>query len=476
MDHVATVLGAVYPDGKDAFLFARERLPLEYLNFNPLVQKLWEFTGKFVDKFGVMPTTKVMKDFMQHTEDAGTANLMLQIYAGAVNASVNVGEFKYSVDCLVDNAQKQQTGEIFATAFEILERGYSVDGERLEGHTSAREFLTGRISSMEKEFLRAETPEGNVADEVDEILAEYEKAKNRADSEALPTGFPTVDKVIGGLRPGDLTLIASYTSGGKSQLCVNWSYNAFISGRGVFYATTETTRAQIRARFLARHSRASQFNCPGGLDHSQITRGKLSTKHEEVLRNVLEDIKTNPNYGKFHIAQLPSKPTLAYIEQRMLREQQKWNVDLLTVDSLNLLRPDEKRASQREELVNILTSAQTLSSAYNGTGVAILSPWQVGREAHVRARTTQTYELNDLAEASEAEKSSDYVFSLFYDDQESTKTAYLKAIKTRGTAKPPRVTLDVDYKNSYFSESGSGIGSVSTNAFGQSQIAALGVD
>lgn len=475
MDHITTVLGAIYPDGKDAFLWARDRISSEYFAVNQHAQRLWDFTELFVNKFNVMPSPAVMKDSIEKATDAGTATLLLHVYYAACNASVPVGDFKYAVDCLVDDNQKFKTGEIIATAYEILEQGYSVDGEKLQGHAQAREFIAARLASLEKNMLQSAAVEGNVLSEAEQILADYENAKSSEEGAAIPTGFPSVDKIIGGMRAGDLTLIAAYASMGKSALCVDLSYKAAIEhGKGVFYATTETARSQIRSRFLARHSRAPQFNCPGGLDHSQISRGALNSKHEQVLRDVLEDLGSNPNYGKFHIAQLPTKPSLAYVEQRMLREQQSWNIDLLTIDSLNLLRPDERRNSRNEELTNILIAAKNLCTGYNGSGVSLLSPWQINRNGFEKAKISQSYDLNDLAEAAEAERSADFIFSLYYDDQQSNKNATFQALKTRGTAKPPRLNLDVDYRNSYFSE-GSKAAPSSLDAFGSPSLTSLGI-
>lgn len=457
MDFVATVLGAIYPDGKDAFIWARDHLPSKYFDADAHTQKMWDFTSHFLDSKGTMPTVTVMESFFEHVYDAGTAAYMLQKYKAYCALVIEWAEFQYAVEMLVDAAQKNRTGEIIATAYEILEQGYVVDGEKLEGHEKAREFLSRKVSELDKDLIQASVPEGDVLSEADQILADYKKAKENSSDGIIPTYFPSLDSTIGGFRKGDLVLIASFTGSGKSQMCVNWSYTAsIVNGSNVFYATTETTRIQIRSRFLARHSRQSQFNCDGGLDHSMITRGALNEKHEKVLENVLEDLSTNPAYGKFHIAQLPSHPTLSYIEQRMLREQQSWNIDMLTIDSLNLLRPEVKRTSQREELVNILTSAQSLSSSYNGKGVVLLSPWQINRDGYEKAKTSRTYELTGLAESSEAEKSADIIFSLFYDAEESTREATLQTLKTRGTATPKPITLEVDYRNSFLTESKNG--------------------
>ena len=810
MDFVATVLGAIYPDGKDAFIWARDHLPSKYFDADAHTQKMWDFTSHFLDSKGTMPTVTVMESFFEHVYDAGTAAYMLQKYKAYCALVVEWAEFQYAVEMLVDAAQKNRTGEIIATAYEILEQGYVVDGEKLEGHEKAREFLSRKVSELDKDLIQASVPEGDVLSEADQILADYKKAKENSSDGIIPTYFPSLDSTIGGFRKGDLVLIASFTGSGKasplstpvltpsgwkcigdlsvgdavcgsdgqpqevlqvhdrgvkdvyrvtmhdggsvlvagdhlwtwqdqnhrlgrvsnpgwkvddtrtlvervnnpinrvylpvlsnpiefeqqgslpihpyvvgallgdghttkhpsltsydkhildkcyslspeviakefgsntknrysfsstehgtfarllraeglmghrayeksipekykkssaedrlhllqglmdtdgwvekrgaacfgstskqlaedvafvaqslgavvhwhstkktsyvkpdgvrvgcrdfyrfrlvmpegmipvslprkverfinppdrvrpaelpnrrvksieyvgdeevrcisvsnedslyvtedfilthnSQTCVNWSYTAsIVNGSNVFYATTETTRIQIRSRFLARHSRQSQFNCDGGLDHSMITRGALNEKHEKVLENVLEDLSTNPAYGKFHIAQLPSHPTLSYIEQRMLREQQSWNIDMLTIDSLNLLRPEVKRTSQREELVNILTSAQSFSSSYNGKGVVLLSPWQINRDGYEKAKTSRTYELTGLAESSEAEKSADIIFSLFYDAEESTREATLQTLKTRGTATPKPITLEVDYRNSFLTESKNG--------------------
>lgn len=465
MDFVTTVLGAVYPDGKEAFIWARDRLPTKYFDSDSHTQKMWDFTSNFVDTKGTMPSPKVMESYFEYAFDAGTAAYILQKYRAVCALVVEWSEFQYAVEMILDNVKKNKTGEIIATGYEILEQGYVVNGEKLEGHEKAREFISQKISELEKDLIQTAVPEGDVLSEGEQILADYRNAKENADADLIPTYFPTIDNSMGGYRRGDLILIASFTSGGKSQFCVDASYKASIlSGKGVFYATTETTRLQIRSRFLARHSRQAQFNCDGGLDHSLITRGALNDKQEKVLENVIHDLSTNPSYGRFHIAQLPSQPTLSYVEQRMLREQQSWNVDMLTVDSLNLLRPETRRTSQREELVSILTAAQSLSSSYNGKGVVLLSPWQINRDGFEKAKISRGYELTGLAESSEAEKSADIIFSLFFDEEESKREAKLQVLKTRGSARPNPLNLDVDYRNSFFTESKNGSRSSQSSA------------
>ena len=51
---------------------------------------------------------------------------------------------------------------------------------------------------------------------------------------------------------------------------------AFVQGRNVFFATSETVRAQVMRRMLARHSKLPQFEFPEGLDTTKIKNGTLT--------------------------------------------------------------------------------------------------------------------------------------------------------------------------------------------------------
>jgi replicative DNA helicase len=66
----------------------------------------------------------------------------------------------------------------------------------------------------------------------------------------LSTGYPSLDKMTGGMAPGDLIIIFGDTSHGKSQLAQNITYQVAGMGTPVFFMGLEMTNNQNTARLL----------------------------------------------------------------------------------------------------------------------------------------------------------------------------------------------------------------------------------
>lgn len=66
----------------------------------------------------------------------------------------------------------------------------------------------------------------------------------------ISTGFPLLDTKIGGLKPGEVTLIGGETSNGKSALAANIACNVAKRGECVLFITLEMLQEEIGARLM----------------------------------------------------------------------------------------------------------------------------------------------------------------------------------------------------------------------------------
>jgi replicative DNA helicase len=381
--------------------------------------------------------------------DAASAVKTLQLYVEYAKTPVSSGDFKYAVDQLLDEETTRRTGEALAIAYQIFDTGFEKDGVSRQGHEAVREFLLTEISAIDKTYSYADMDEGDIASSVNDILKDYQQIKESGDTTFIPSGIKYIDDAIGGATKGDLGLIAAYTSHGKSMLSVSWAHQAATQGKNVYYATTETTRAQIMNRLIARHSRLPKFGLADGLDHKKIKMGTLNPEQEKAFYMVLKDFRDNKDYGKIFISQLAGNTTVDSLGIQMMKEQREWNIDLAVVDYLNLLKAPTKRSNAIEEATDILKAAKVLATSFNGEGLPIISPWQINREGYEAAMTSGEYQINHLSNASEAEKSSDFIISIFQ-DQERKNEVYLKFLKTRDSAFGQKEKITVDYRNAYF--------------------------
>jgi replicative DNA helicase len=454
LDHAQIILSGILPTDKDRLLLATANLEAEHFK-SPAQRTLFQFLEKYFEQTGGILTRDVMLDLLSRTKiEPAKFILFEEIYDRASGLPVTEHEFKYAIDALKKDLEKIKLGQALNDTYDILEKGVEKNGFIISGPDEAKSYMYEQLGQIDKlSGISNASAEGDMRHEAEDIFSLYVDAKQSEGQDMIPTGFASIDKVIGGISYGDLCLIAAYTSQGKSQLCAQLTWEAAVlHGKNTYYATSETVRPTIIRRIVARHSRQPQFETPEGLDSNKIKMGTLSPHEEKVFKAVLDDLKNNKDYGALHISQIPRGATMSYVEARLKRQHQQTPIDLTVWDYLNLLKPDQKRASQREEANDLLKDAKTIAAGFaEGRGIAFVSPWQVSREKYEMAQNNGFYTLDSLADTSEAEKSADLIFALLrFND--SPKKAKLQTLKCRDGAIPPQFDLDIDYRTSFLTE------------------------
>lgn len=452
-DHARTVLAGILPDRRDLWLYASHHLEPEHFR-DPEQCVLFKLLERYYDVAGdVLPAATLSEMLSRAGVDEAKQLLYEELYAELAAYQPAEHEFRYAVDGLKDLRSMQKTGEAITTAFEILERGVDLEDRKHKGHEDAREYLYSELGEIDKLNSTQAAPEGDIRFEASEVLQEYADKKAGVSGKGILSGIPSLDSVTGGFQSGELGLIAAYTANGKSQLLTQICWDVSVNqGKNFFLATSETVRGQVRRRLICRHSRLPQFGLPNGLNVRDLRDGTLDDQQEQVLRAVLDDMEHNPAYGKQHLVQIPRGATLGYVESKMRRQGEQWEIHLSAIDYLALLKPDRRRDNNREELNDILKDSKVLATSfYNGNGVPILSPWQMSQKAFKEALIAGSYQLANLADTSEAEKTPDQIISLLHTDDNPhvTKAQFLK---NRDGEIPPMFSLTVDYRNAYLAD------------------------
>lgn len=405
-DNGRVVLAGVLPNRRDLWFQVQHHLEPEH--FGDADQRaMYKLIERYYDLAGDIMPASVLTDLLHNAGiDESKQLIYEQLYADLASYQPADHEFRYAIHALKDMRARHRTGEAITTAFEILERGVDLKDRAHKGHEDARDFLYTELGAIDKLNNIESAPEGDIRVESEDVLQEYADKKSGATGNGILSGIPSVDLVTGGFQRGELALVAAYTGNGKSQMLTQICWDvAVMQGKNFFFATSETVRGQARRRMIARHSRLPQFGLPNGLNVRDIRDATLDPQQEKVLKEVLDDLRNNPAYGKMFIAQVPRGATLTYVESKMKRQGEQWQIDVVGIDYLALLKPDRKRDNNREELNDILKDAKVLATSfYNGQGVPIISPWQMSQSAFKSALVAGSYQLANLADTSEAEK------------------------------------------------------------------------
>ncbi len=454
VEHGKVVLSSViaYQSRKALDLMLRRLQPMHFTD--PVQRNLYVMCERYLDQAGGVLTREALADIMR-TQPPGTAQMYQSYYDLLMVQRPQPAQFKWSVEQLRELAAERMTGEALGQAMEVLTRG-AKDGNRdIRGHADARSWLLARLGEIDRELHMQDAPEGDMRTELDPVLREYaDRAKSsKTGGTGIATGIPALDKVLGGgFQRGELDLIAGFTTVGKSSFCAQVAWHACTQQRAnVVIFTTETLRPQVRTKILARHS----CEWGEGLNSRNIKEGMLSPQDLQRFQEVTADFMGNPEYGKCWISQVPQGSTLGIVEAKLARISHQFPVSLVIIDYLALLRVDRRRQSSREELADIIKSAKLLATGFNdGTGVPVLSPWQIKREALEEAKASQTYTLTSLSETAEASNNADVILTLYETEERKSRQVKLKAqvLKNRDGEQHGHIKLVVDYATSKFTE------------------------
>lgn len=145
----------------------------------------------------------------------------------------------------------------------------------------------------------------------------------------------------------------------------------------------------------------------------------------------------------------------------MARLSKKWLADLVIVDSLNLIRSEARRTTDRELLGMVLKDALQMATLYaDGRGVPLVSPWQVNRKAYEDALRLGYYTTQSFAETAEASQTPGILISILHPEDNPTRYVECKVqlLKNRDGEKLSSLVVDADYATCLWQARSSGSG------------------
>jgi replicative DNA helicase len=197
------------------------------------------------------------------------------------------------------------------------------------------------------------------------------------------------------------------------------------------------------------------FGLEHGINSHNLRDGRLTAEERKILPDIIDDFTKNPLYGKLVIVQIPRNATISYCETKSNKYQREFDVDLVVIDSINLLKADRRFSTKREELASTLIEAKQLATTFaDGRGVPVVSPWQVNRDSWKEAQTVGHYNSSALAETSEASSSSDILITILEPKENNSRFADIRAqvAKNRDGETSGVIDITVDYATSFWSQ------------------------
>lgn len=467
LEHGRVVLAAIIPNRPDLLDEATHHLDPEQHLVDSNQVLLLDLLNRYSSMTGDIMPRGALGDYLRGRADPGRVLLLEEMYDALSAGQVNDSDFKHSLEQLRELAAERTTREALTVGMEILRSGVrDTRGNEQRGHYDARVEVLQRFSDIDRNLMIQNAPEGAIKSEGAQILQEYADQFNRqqrGEKSGVKLGVPSVDFYTGGFHPGELILLAGYSSDGKTTTCVQGAWSCAVEqGKNVVILTTETSRAQVRRRLMARHSMLPVFGLPEGINSKDIKEGTIKPEHLPVFQAVVHDLTNNSLYGTIYIAQVPRQATIVTCEALLYRIQRTLHIDMVYIDYLALLRADVRRDSDREYLGAIIKEAKQLATTFNGgEGVPVCSPWQVNRKAKEYADQFGKYQSEHLAETAEATNSSDIIISQLAakDKDARVRDVMMQILKNRDgeTVVNTPLRVRVDFATSAFLQAGEAV-------------------
>ena len=275
---------------------------------------------------------------------------------------------------------------------------------------SASKRITDTLSQQGSAFVPVD--EG-----LDETLQEcYDLDDGKV--ELMTTGLKDLDRILGGFKKGEMSILSARPSNGKTALAL--SIAALIASRGkrVLFSSLEMSLSQLRKRLIHSEARVPIINKP---NHYTDT-------DREMLREAVEKIKGWP----LKIDQACGI-TIPYLQAKAMAEKTRSGLDLLVVDYIGIMNGPGKDLYER--MSNISRGMQQLAKKID---VPVLALSQQNRESEKDANPS----MRHLRDSGSLEQDADQIIMLKrlqQGDFESTEVMEAWVVKNRNgcTGKTP---------------------------------------
>lgn len=226
----------------------------------------------------------------------------------------------------------------------------------------------------------------------------------------LKSGMSSLDQLTGGFRPGEVTILAGRPGNGKSALAGNIAeYLGLHDGKSVLFLSLEMSKLELGERLLCAHSGVNSYKLKGGFLGPNEKRKLLESY------NVLAK-------ARLSIDDTPSR-TMTEIASICRRMKRQGRLDILMIDYLQLVTPDNKKEPRQEQVAGMSRRLKHMAKELN---IPILCLAQLNRQAE----TTGEPQLWHLRESGAIEQDADKVMFIWRTGERGDE-AVLKVAKNR---------------------------------------------
>jgi len=392
IDAERAVLGSLMVDENAIIKVADFLKPTDF--YNSSHQHIFEIMLGLYEKQDPIDVLNISNKLEEQKklEEIGGAAFLADL-AGSITSAVNVVSHARLVQ------KKATLRRLISAANEIAELSY------IEGEDDVDKLLDKceqKLFSVSQQYLKQDfRPISEILGEAFERIEQIHKDSSLV--RGVPTGFKSLDNILGGLQKSDLIVLAARPSLGKTTLALDIMHHLAVKKKkNVAMFSLEMSKDQLVDRLLSSQAE---------VDLWKLRTGKLEDEGEfNDFQRLGEAFGILSDASIF----IDDSGSSNIMEMRTLarRLQAEQSLDLIVVDYLQLME-GRNNESRVQEISEISRSLKALARELN---VPVLAISQLSRQ--VEMRSPQIPKLSDLRESGSIEQDADVVLFIYREDRE----------------------------------------------------------
>ena len=317
-------------------------------------------------------------------ERVGGIDYLVEIVEGVPNAA-NV---EYYAKIVRDKALLR---DLIVAGNEIIRQAYDTQDEAPQV-----------IEQAEQEVFRIASRQiGDEAVPLNSLLEQTFETLQQSEGQmitGLGTGYPRLDELTSGLQNGEMIILASRPSMGKTSIVLNIAEHMAVQNRNpVAIFSMETSREQLAMRMLSSHAR---------FDLRQMRRGMISPENWTSLQMAADDLQQAAIY-------IDDSPLLTILQLRSKGRRLKsaYDIKCIFIDYLQLMTYRGRANSRQEQITEMSRGIKALARELR---IPVVCAAQLNRGPE--DRTIHRPRMSDLRESGAIEQDADVVMLLHNED------------------------------------------------------------
>jgi len=215
----------------------------------------------------------------------------------------------------------------------------------------------------------------------------------------IMTGYKDLDRILGGLRPGNLVVLAARPGCGKTSFAMNIVENLAKQGKSCAVFSLEMSKEELTQRMLCSVAE---------INSARMKDGKLDKKEWRKLYKAKEILQDAKIYVEESAGSNPRE-----ILSKCRRLKRKNGLDFVVIDYIQLMESDNpvrKKEGRQQEVADISRSLKVIAKELK---VPVLALSQLSRDVAKRKEKPQ---LSDLRDSGAIEQDADIVMFIHRPD------------------------------------------------------------